>query len=530
MALYKTQLQLIRRSSKNNISMSLVDNSKISNINNDFYFISKKYSIFTIASFSNDIASKFIQSLASITSSKFIFNIDQLYDSATINLTTKSGFILLYLLKITDSPQTTDILSYNMDINAMRLYYNMFYDLYINKDKFTRKVTLGVDTFIDNLLLNNLNMHYSNSDMLNTFFFYRTFPIFNYAMYILNNRYYDKHILYDQPDIKFDFDFTNINNINILDMTFLNYIHNDNIEIYMLNINHLLNINYNILDYLFSYKIYFDEEETNVLLTSIYNPAFAITSRGTATYIDACAYIILKEIGIIAGILDSEVYFKFSEMLSKKKLPRQYDIRIKVENRLKEEIISNYGLLCLLTRGLIRIFTEISNVLLCIKSSDENDPIHDMRHISNFDRIPDEDMRNKIFENLHYGNLDIISKYYNRGNIADYDILSIINFVDGSIHDIINKFAIEQSKPVIKQIFIHFDIIKAILSIITKFINTLKYISLIISNDNYKLLLFLLFSNNNTKLIVEPQDNVLVNNLIQLYKSKYDIYVSGIKK
>lgn len=285
----------------------------------------------------------------------------------------KINFNLLYKRdKYINGFETLQIFNiYNFDFNESFLYVDislpsliMIYSMLYNEKSINKNFDYYIlynSDYLDELLIKYHNAPNSSSPILNKILYLRSFPIFNYIMEKISNKYLNdnnRHLLplTYQEDIN-NPDFTK-------DITFLNYLYFDNIDYYTYNIKNLMNNNINILSYLFNIESSIDFRNFNDILSNEYNidNIYQDTNNFNENILNL--YILKNELLNITNIIDDDMYFENNKLYNLNKIVIDKDIKYSQNTLLQE--LKNYNdnklLNAIYLKGLYRFYHEMLTI------------------------------------------------------------------------------------------------------------------------------------------------------------------------
>lgn len=352
----------------------------------------------------------------------------------------------------------------DMSWNYIKTLYKNFYDRFYNNIKYKDNET----SILDLVLKKEYNVP-NDLDYINNFFFYRSFPIFNYLLCK------HKNIIINDIDNKFDYD--HIKDIKLLENVLFDMIYtDDDIDIYKKNITNLLNSNSDIFDYIiFEERV--DASFNNINIDKLYHTNYNnIANIATIDFllIYILNYIFNNEYNINTN--SEEMNFFKNETVNNflKKL-------IKEKNN---DVL--YYLLYI--SHIVFYFDFFKHVYNYILESDRSENIiqNELNKMNNFLFIESEKLLKQTY--IRYFDDFSIGKYYCKANY---------------------KLGILENVP----------------TNIKKFFNTLKFIDNIKNSQQSTLLIFLSFSNTKIKFLMSNEKkNTLLNELLNLHKfEKYAI-------
>lgn len=559
----------VKKNNKQKLSkFNIIDIKNLINSNKDKQ---KKY-------FSNKIERKYYTDLLSI---EFINN--RLYrqemdDYININLLIedyfsfdrlfnfRSGLIALSEYHLSSATLNEKMLYNDSSLETIILAYKYIFQIELNKKtnvfESVEDSLIPEQKIFDQILIKYFNTPTSNYNILNSIFFYRSFPIFNFIIYnkIKNYDFFKKRI---SESNNFDFYFQTIPNLK--DITYLNYLIDDDLEIYIQNVKHLLNNNYNILDYVF-YNETFPINHTEYILilelfddltiddqTALFNINIPTIDDledddNDNAYLTIYLYIMIQELRILYGKNDSDVYFNFNKFFN-------FPVIEYFDQPPDEKIFNNYKnktlkldfstVKHLIYKGFIRLFIEYFTALVILYDN-KLESILDLNHGSTNFPIPHIQLfhlsatENKENTTINTIKINKINNMYKKlpndvYNIFFCDLRNYKRILREymttksakKFYKNLNLLMVDTNTINIYNYFnLHGDIYKNIYKTIDKFVNTLKYISLIRNSKNYPLLLFFLFSNNKIKFIYEPNNDSFLKSLQNLLYTDLDIYIS----
>lgn len=384
-----------------------------------------------------------------------------------------------------------------LDINNLKdmtldfiktLYKNIyirFYNKFYNNIKYKNK-----EDFILNLILKKEYNVPNDLYYINNFFFYRSFPIFNYLL--CKNK---KNIINNDDNIKFDYDA--VTDIKLLKNVLFDLMYtNDDINIYKKNIINLLNSNNNIFEY-----IIFEERDDAIqqdLDNLNINDLRKINNMPSA---NTCNILILY---ILHYIFDKE--FDLDVVLS---------IFIKDDSSLSSSS-SDYPQ--------HRVHQRNDKIIDFFNNNIVNDFLNKLINGKKYD----------IFYYLLY--ISRIVFYFNFFNYIYNHILQYSRRKEKDI-DEMNEYLFIKDEIKLKEHYKHYfnestfgyyycsnnglQILSNIPSKIKRFYNTLKFIDNIKNSQQSKLLIFLSFSNIQTKFLInDDKINILLSELLNLHDFK----------
>jgi hypothetical protein len=357
---------------------------------------------------------------------------------------------------------------YRVLFDKSKYTHSQIYDQVINNNNKRRSV---LDIIFDSDYNNFSDLYY-----INIFYFYRSFPIFNYLLYINKSKILEDYNT-NKPnkyDIYDTFDEKKANNVLFFNL------YNENTKIYLKNVENLLNTNTNIFDYMILYTmdLYKDEiiksafEELLNIYKSINN--FTIDRRLNNT--------------ILKFLINYMIYNLIDE---------NYSIESDITNLDKNKIIN-----------------MINKIL-----KEDNKDIYQYLLTTAFV---------KFYLDLYI--------YYNNRLIINPQLFKIefLNHNEQSIADIINvyKSVFANNNKSMGYIFANFTnteqreqpsfqitIFLMAEEFIKKFLNTMIFVEKIKYSQQSKLLIFFSFSNKDIRFIINENSpsNNLLEELLQLH-------------
>ncbi|AAG02750.1 hypothetical protein AMV044 [Betaentomopoxvirus amoorei] len=579
---YTSQIQSNKRIKKNDINIFLVDTSQLYNINT----ISKNINIHKIYSNENikytDIFShKFINVYISRIPEVNSLNMNLLFDNTNFNiLKYRGGYNALMAMEINEIIYNSNMISNSVSVETIFMIYKYIYDTKIQNIT-SYDLNIGHENKMisefDNILINYLNAPNNKFEIINNIFFYRSFPIFNYIIYKHKKRYCNS------DNNNFDILFNNPNKINTSCLDYL-LTNNTNIEDYINNVRHFLNININILDYNIYIKdniisdqnisyIYNNVNESinnlnNYILfdRNIIDNIFAFNDQELRNNLHS---IVIEEIRLDYGKHYTDTYFNINQLLELPNIIQNIDIiddmsdqgiDIKFLNHVRTNKIkiTKDNIHRLLVRGLMRFYIEaLTSILICcIKIENPNNDITEnkiygilhasLRDSDNiytinnikmevinkcYDYILDKKKYKFLYSRLAF-NPVLLEKLVSNTNIEHNEDLSNFPFeynfnIDNNNDVLLRSFKVCKYKKLYR--FLCERKFQTQISLIEKFSNTISILNTIKNNKNYPLFVFLLFSNIDVKVLLDPSfnNNKLCRSLNNMYDAKYNAYVKN---
>ncbi|CCU55647.1 unknown similar to AMEV044 [Choristoneura biennis entomopoxvirus] len=599
---YTSYIQSNKSIKKNDINIFLLDTTQLYNVNT----ISKKINIHKIHSvdtikYTDIFAHKFIKVYITRTPEVNSINMNLLFDNINDILNYRGGYNVLMSMEINEIIYNSNMISNNISLQSIFMIYKYIYNLKLdNIVSYNRNIgheikSIGPEvkniTDFDNILVNYLNTPNSKFELMNSIFFYRSFPIFNYIMYTNRKRYCDT------TNDNFDLIFNNPTKLNT---TCLDYLLTNNTEIeeYINNIRNLLNININVLDY----SIYvMDEIIKNPIITYIYNKiqnsindlnnyilfdndiVENINNFNENELSNNLHSIVVEEIRLDYGKQYTDMYFNINKLL---KLPNvtindynvdEYDYtNLSMDTKILTYIrknniqITTKDIHRLIVRGLLRFYIEaLTSIIISCVNIEKSDLIE----------ITKKDISNSIIytslrssDDIYMINnikMEVINKCYDYtlGKEKYKFLYSRLAFKPYILKKLVSKITepaeldeevegpeanleffpdnYDYTTPIDDNVLnISFSVCKykklyrllcetnfsTQISIIEKFNNTISIINTIKNSKNYPLHIFLLFSNIDVKVLLDPSfnNNSLCRSLDNLYNPKYIAYIRNM--
>jgi hypothetical protein len=547
---------------QSNLKLNIIDIKNLCNFNiKESKLCAKKEFNYLTIFYTDILPYKFIQEVISINI-KYNFdnllNMNMLFNNSYTNsvLRYRSGFTALLEFNIPNTTYNENVLNNNIHIETIFITYKYIYNLKIDNSKFFynhRNIHIQRNKEFDYIITNYFQAPNSKSDVINSIFFYRNFPIFNYILY-LNRKYY-------QTDIDENFDFKFDDNVNISDLTCLNYLIKSDINVYISNINKLINNINNILEYNI---YYYDNDICDDFMNILYNRLLnydpdtenidnIVNNNKYENTMDKIQnyyfYIIIKELRINFELHNTDIYFNINKLLNLPEVTQisfqdthiyigeGLDKRIKTRLNSGKLIIDKNDLNNLLIRGLLRIYIEMVHVLMILNYNKINriDPAIN----ENNREISDDTCNYELIYSINNIKLDKINEIYK--NISSDNINLYMSELLFSIYNtnlLKNMFNIDTNNLKIIDILKPYsnmgDMLEYFLELsymipiqlIDKFINTLTFINTIKNSKNYPLFMFLLMSNPDIKILINNSNNSLLKSLENMYDTRYIGYIN----
>jgi hypothetical protein len=358
----------------------------------------------------------------------------------------------------------------DMTLSYIKTLYKNFYNRFYNNIKYKDKQIPILDLVLKKEYNVPNDLYY-----INNFFFYRSFPIFNYLLCK------HKNIIISDNDNKFDYN--HIKDIKLLENVLFDMIYtNDDIDIYKKNITNLLNSNSDIFDY-----IIFEERVDigfgNIDIDSLYN----------------IEYKNMSDIATIDFLLIYILNYIFNN---------EYGINNNFNN--------------------IKFFKNetVNNFLKKLINEKNNDVLYYLLYISHIVFYFD------FFKHIY----NSILESNNSENVKQNKLNKMNKFLFISSETALKNEYKEYFKP--STIGLHYcaavyklGILENVPTNIKKFFNTLKFIDNIKNSQQSTLLIFLSFSNTKIRFLMsDEKKNTLLNELLNLHEfEKYAIIYSQKK-
>ncbi|CCU56268.1 unknown similar to AMEV044 [Mythimna separata entomopoxvirus 'L'] len=515
----------------NNIrNINICDNNIVINKNFPYYII--KYTDILSHKFFIEYINK---------SSVNTLNMYLLYDTQEQGLNTRGGYVSLMLMEIIEIPYNDKILSNTVSLQTIFMIYKFIYNSNIIKTNLYN-YNIMIDNSIrikkfDSILIKFLNSPSSQSDVMNSILLYRSFPIFNYIMYLNRKQFCNV----TNPSFDFVFD-----NPNVLNTTCLNYMLTETSDIkdYISNIKHLVNMNLNILDYnlyvsdvtiLTDNKIniiynrlngIINDQNTNILLErEEEDTSIDITINATDILNENSYNIVIEEIRLDYGKSYNDLYFNINQLLNLPSItPNRSIYEISISDKgLDKEILRNLrnknnsitkdDIKRLLVRGLLRFYIEAFTCLLILSVNKESN--RNMEFLSRYNEL----------------NIDITPDY------ITYDRISLINEIKMNILNDYYKYTINKDK--FKLLYSSMGYASNIIENIYAYINPNQIDNNteqadIVNNPeqiNDRDLRYIIDLNNTNSILTKTVNVCYYKNLfISLYNNKFETQISLIKK